>query len=122
MKPYATGDCPRCGRSVGITWDRFKQHNLHRYQSGELCPMSEQPVPVKGFGPETYERRARLITHLAQQVQEYDPRSAFDYLTCLPADELQRLLIVAFAALPLDRSVEELWEWIYDLPIAQESA
>ena len=60
--------------------------------------MSGLLVPVTGLGPDDHERRALLITDLAAQVQDEDPYIVWDYLTAVPAAEVQRLLMFALAA------------------------
>lgn len=81
--------------------------------------MSWQLLPVEGVSDSDYERRAVLVGELAQQVQDYSPHEVWEYLTALPGVELQRLLMVSLAAIPLDRSLNDMYRWVVDLPIAQ---
>ncbi|WP_268950232.1 hypothetical protein [Mycolicibacterium pulveris] len=37
----------------------------------------------------------------------------------MPANELQRLMMVALAAIPVDRRVEDMFAWVCDLPVAK---
>lgn len=83
--------------------------------------MSWQRVPATGDSARSYERRAELVADLAEQVQDCDPAVVWVYLTGLSAAEVQRLLVVALAAVPVDQTVPEMFAWITDLPIAQLS-
>jgi hypothetical protein len=81
--------------------------------------MSRQIAAPTGTTEWDMELRARLVTDLAQQVQDYNPLDVFDHLTALSAAELQRLLMVALAGLPLERTLTEMFRWVVDLPVAK---
>ena len=53
------------------------------------------------------------------QVQDSDPQIVWDYLTALPADELQRLLMFALAGVPVDRHIDDIFGWVLELPAAR---
>jgi hypothetical protein len=91
-------------------------------RGSEQCRLSRQHAPITGESPNAYVSRAYLVTDLACQVQDDDPSIVWDYLTALPADEVQRLLQIALAAVPVDKSLEEVFGWVRDLPVARESA
>jgi len=110
-------DCPYCGRLVAVDKARFRHHNTNTW--GDLCPMVGQRIPVAGVDECDDEDRARLLADLAWQVQDSDPAKVWTYLTCLSDGELQRLLMFALAALPVDRTVDEMWGWVKDLPISR---
>ena len=82
--------------------------------------MSDRRVPITGTDDQDYLNRANLLAELAGQVQDEDPHATWDYLTTLPAVELQRLLQLALAAIPVDRKPSELFAWVYDLPASQQ--
>ncbi|BBY78898.1 hypothetical protein MPUL_00560 [Mycolicibacterium pulveris] len=111
--------CPYCGRMVSTKNNRFKFHSRRRKAAYDQCPMSFQRVPITGETPTAYVSRAHLVADLAQQVQDEDPAVVWTYLTALPANELQRLMMVALAAIPVDRRVEDMFAWVCDLPVAK---
>ena len=95
------------------------RYNNHRDQDGALCSMSGQHQPITGHAPTDYVSRAYLIADLAEQVQDRDTTVAWEYLTALPANELQRMLMLALAAIPIEgRSVDDIWQWVAELPVA----
>ncbi len=81
--------------------------------------MSKQPVIPTGTTDRDYERRANIITDLACQIRDYDTAIVWDYLTATPAVELQRMLMVALAAVPVDKTLRETFGWVCELPIAK---
>lgn len=108
-------ECPYCQRTVGVVERRYNQHPYN----GTECPLSRQYVMVTGHGERDYENRAVIVADLAWQVQDEDPRRVWHYLTSLPGNELQQLMMLALAAIPTDRHVEELWAWVAELPVAR---
>lgn len=111
--------CPRCGRDVQVERRRFVKHGNGSPWNPDPCPMQQQLVPITGDTPADHEDRAGLITDLAWQVQDSDPHVVWEYLTALPAAELQRLLMFSLAALPVDKTVHETWAWVKQLPTAR---
>lgn len=107
--------CPYCGRDVSIHQDRFRLH-----KGGDVwCPLSNQRTPVSGDTSESHVERVGLLADLAFQVQDADPKAVWTYLTCLSDAELQTLLMFALAALPIDKTVNDMWGWVSQLPAAQ---
>ena len=121
MPARRTAFCPRCGRVVAL------QHGTHfvvhsvRPRTDERCPMTGMRAPITGHSPADYLARAHLVAELAGIVQDEDPARAWDYLTALPAGELQRLLALALAGIGIDRTVDEIWGWVCQLPVAKAS-
>lgn len=109
--------CPYCNRSVRTSGNYFMLHNTGTYE--QVCPLSEQRVPITGVDPQAFASRAKLVANLAYQVKDEDPAIVWHYLTSLPGSELQRLAMVALAAVPVDQSVAEMFSWVKDLPAAQ---
>jgi hypothetical protein len=83
--------------------------------------MSNQRTPITGLTHADHERRAHTVLDLAQQVQDEDPAVVWTVLTATPADELQRLLMFALAAIPMDRSIDDIYAWVRELPVARAS-
>lgn len=110
--------CPRCDRTITTDGGRYKHHSLVEH-SGETCPMTDQHTPITGTAPTDYLSRAYLVADLAEQVQDRDPAVVWDVLTATPAAELQRLLVIALAAVPIGQPVSETWGWVCDLPAAK---
>ena len=71
--------------------------------------------------PVDYRRRADVVLDLAHQMQDSDTAVVWDYLTAMPGDELQRLLVIALAAIDIDQPVDRIFGWVYDLPVARAS-
>lgn len=84
--------------------------------------MTYQRVPDLLLDEQAYETRARIVADLAAQVQDMDPALVWEYLTAMPAVEVQRLLVVALAAVPVDRTLSGMFAWVNDLPDAKVSA
>jgi hypothetical protein len=84
--------------------------------------MSKLRIPITGTRDADFEGRAHLVGNLASRVQDEDPHVIWDYLTALPAVELQRLLMVALAAIPVDQTVREMFGWVCELPAAKKAA
>jgi hypothetical protein len=78
--------------------------------------------PITGLSEAAFESRAHLVANLACQLQDEDPAITFEYLTALPADELQRMLMVALAGIPTDQTIRSIFRWVVDLPAAREAA
>lgn len=116
-----TVTCPRCNRTISTDWYCYARHGVTP-NSSDYCPMSGQRLPISGVGDDDYRDRASLLCHLAAQVQDEDPHKVWDYLTVLPAVELQRLLQLALAAIPVDRTITEIFGWVYDLPATKEAS
>lgn len=110
--------CPRCDRTVATTNNRFALHSI-TVGTENRCPLSWQHTPFVGETPHAYIGRAHLVTDLAEQVQDADPALVWEYVTALPSGEVQRLLMIAFAAVPVDRKVEDIFGWVCELPIAK---
>lgn len=117
----STARCPRCGRGIATYGNRFSRHG-ETVGSSDYCVMSKQPVMPTGTTDADFERRAAIVTDLACQMRDYDTRIIWEYLTATPAVELQRLLMVALAAVPTDQTLRGLFRWVCDLPIARSAA
>ncbi|MEX3655284.1 hypothetical protein ABFW14_08425 [Mycolicibacterium fortuitum] len=113
--------CPRCGNHVRIYSNKFDYHSAN---PGDpyYCPMSKLRTPITGTTDADYESRAHLIGNLATRIQDEDPHVVWEYLTALPAAELQRMLMVALAAIPVDQSIREMFGWVCELPAAKKAA
>lgn len=111
--------CPGCGRTLQPRESgRYARHSVTA-GSGMLCPLSEMREVVTGFSHYDDERRAKVIAELAATVQDADPSVAWIYLGCLPERELRRMLMFSLAAIPVDKTVDDIWSWITELPVAQ---
>ena len=115
----AAARCLYCDRQVATDQGRYTQHSAIAGVVGSTCPMTGQHTPITGQRPADYVSRAYLVADLAAQVQDEDPTVVWAYLTGLPADELQRLMQIALAAIDCDRSIDELFGWVNALPVAR---
>lgn len=111
--------CPYCGREVRTDNGAFVVHSITPKKIGDTCPLAEQPVPVTGVTENDHDKRAHLIAKLAWQLRDEDPWRVRCYLTALPAAEVERLLLFALAAIPVDQTVDEMFGWVNELPDAQ---
>jgi len=121
MTPTYSAVCPRCCRTVNTSWHRYNLHGVTA-DSDTHCAMSKRRVPITGTTDQDFLNRANMLLELAAEVQDSDPHEAWDYLTTLPANEIQRLLQLALAAIDIDRKPSELFAWVIDLPAAQEAS
>lgn len=110
--------CIYCNRMVLTGGGRYKQHALTA--GGRCpCPLVGHHHPITGTCEADYEARARIVLDLADQVQDRDPHILWTYLTALPADELQRLLVISLAGMNIaDRRISEVFGWVTNLPAA----
>ena len=118
MKPKTgAGQCPRCARTVSTNGNRWGVHGVTE-GSSDYCMMTKQPVMASGTADHDYERRAAIVTDLACQMRDYDTGIVWHYLTAAPAVELQRMMMVALAAVPTDRTLRDTFGWVCELPVA----
>ena len=115
-----TGQCPCCQRIVSTYGNRWSRHG-DQPGSSDYCIMSKQAVIPTGTTEHDFERRAAIVSDLACQMRDYDTQIIWDYLTAAPAVELQRLMMVALAAVPTDQTMRGMYRWVIDLPIASAS-
>ena len=119
---HAVEHCPRCGRPVRVSANRFHEHSVTA-SARERCRMSGQHTPIRGVSEVDFIARAHVVADFAEQVRDADPTIVWDALTCLPGVEVQRLLMLALAAIQTeDRTVYDLFDWVCDLPVAKVSA
>lgn len=110
--------CPRCRRLVRVEARRYAIHSI--VPRGDIqCRMSWQFVPVDGVDELAYATRAEIVADLASQLQDVDTILVWDYLTSLSGNELQRLLMVALCGIPVDRTVDDIFDWVNKLPVAR---
>lgn len=110
--------CPRCDRTVSTDQRRYTKHSTVR-DGDNTCRMSGQRIPISGFTEGDFEARAYLVADLASQLQDLDPALVWEYLTALPADELQRLMMVALAGIHVEGKIRDIFRWVCDLPTAK---
>lgn len=114
--------CPRCSRDIGVSEGRFNKHGINT-RSRESCPMSKALTPITGTDPQSWEARAHLVGALAGQLREEDPLTVWEQLTAMPADELQRLALVALVGFPVEAKLSQSMGWAWDLdPEARRTA
>ena len=118
MTASAIGYCPRCGRMVSLRSSRYQRHSITP-GGVDNCPMTNQYELIDGLTDRDHEKRAKVIADLANQVQDEDPAIVWEVLTSMPADELQRLLVFALAAIPTDQTVDQMFAWVRQLPVAR---
>jgi hypothetical protein len=112
--------CPRCARTVNTSNRHYNRHGVTP-DSSDICPMSQRRVPITGTRDDDYRARANLVASMAAEIQDEDPHEVWDYLTVMPAGEIQRLLQIALAAIPVDKTVAQIFDWVHDLPVAKEA-
>ena len=118
MKPKTSGgQCPRCARHVSTNGNRWGVHGVTA-GSGDYCMMTKQAVMPNGTTDHDYERRAAIITDLACQMRDSDTAIVWEFLTAAPAIELQRMMMVALAAVPTDKTLRDTFGWVCALPVA----
>lgn len=111
--------CSYCARHIGVKDHRFHIHSPTP-RAPHRCPLSGQYIPVTGHTPLDHEKRARAVLDLATQIQDENPAIVWTYLTATPAAELQRLLVIALAAIPITAPIEQIFGWVYQLPAASQ--
>lgn len=127
MSAHKTAPCPYCGRPTcvkgGLVWVAHLLPGVEKSAAevasigDRYCPMSDQHRAVNGFSFTDHRRRANQVCDLATQVRDRDPSVVWSVLTTIPADELQRLLMVALAGIDVEgRTVDDVYEWVRELP------
>lgn len=118
----AIGACPGCGRSISVNAGRYSRHNSG--EQGDICDFSQMRAPYRADQqtPTDWVGRAHIVANLAADVQDSDPAVVWQWLTALPADELQRLMMIALAAVPVEQTVAEMFAWVTELPAAETPA
>lgn len=113
--------CPRCHRTVSTNGGRYSSHKNLNSDDANVCELSLMHVPYRADQQSAmdYVGRAHIVANLAATVQDADPAVVWDYITALPPEELQRLMMLALAALPIEQTVAEMWDWVCDLPAAK---
>ncbi len=118
--PARTVTCIYCGNQVRSDSGCYPRHSQSPKQRDDMCPLSYQRVPRVGLTERDWEHRAKQVANLAWQLHDCDPAIVWAYLTALPADELQRLTLVALAGIPIEgRTVDDIFDWVTELPTAQ---
>ena len=121
MKPHnSIGRCPRCDRTISTHGNRWARHGITA-GSDRYCPMSKQSLIPTGISHRDFERRAAIVTDLACQVRDSDTAIVWEYLTAASAVELQRMMMVALAAIPVDQTLRDTFGWVCELPLAVAS-
>lgn len=111
--------CPYCLRDVSGNSNRYTNHWLSDRE--QYCPLSSQPIPPVGMGESEHRRRASIACQLAAQLRDQDPAITHAYLAVQERTELERLTVAALAAIPIDRPMSDIYEWVIGLPVAVES-
>lgn len=113
--------CLYCNRMVATHGNRWGKHSVTP-GAFDRCPLSFRPIPYPGDSHREFRGRALLVGELAAQLRDEDPWMLQVYLTSLPAEELQRLLVVALAAVDVDKPISELFDWVTDLTSESDAA
>ena len=96
-----------------------EQDRLKAEEEAKAAKLAEDDI-IEIEGEEGFRlREAQVIADLANQVQDEDPAIVWEVLTSMPADELQRLLVFALAAIPTDQTVDQMFAWVRQLPVAR---
>lgn len=121
MSTRRLGVCPKCGRDVKTLDYRYIQHS----STGEVgfpCSLSGMREPLVGDSAAAYLSRAVLVGDLACRLKDEDPSQTWDYLTSLSGSELQKMTMIALAAVPVDKPISEIYGWVCALPVAEGAA
>lgn len=110
--------CPRCGQSVSADKGCYATHSTSPHNN-TLCRMSKQHLPIDGDTPTAHYSRAVLVGNLAAQLRDEDPAVVWDYLETLSGWELQRIAMIALAAVPVESPISEIFDWVTELPGAR---
>lgn len=103
--------CPRCKRVTALTGRRWVRHTTTP-RGFQRCALSLRPVPFEGTSDAELRGRAFLAGELAAQLRDEDPARLWVYLNAFEPLELRRMLVIALAAIPVDRPVSELYDWV----------
>lgn len=111
--------CVGCGRGVRTIHGCYNRHHSVK-GGGTYCFMSEQHAPITGHTDQAMISKAQLVAKLAMRIQDEDPHQVWRYLTAMPGELVQEMLMIALAGLDIEgRTVGEIWDWVRQLPDAR---
>ncbi|MGV0042063.1 DUF7368 family protein [Mycobacterium colombiense] len=106
--------CPVCWRGVNVEGEVVAPHNDY---AGRKCPMAAKPVPTRSLREVQLERAADTVLRMAADLRD-DDRCVWAELDVAQPDQLREWLIIALAAIDIDKPARDLLAWVEQLPIA----
>lgn len=107
-------ECPTCGRMIATNSGKFRKHADDSIL--RECPMSGKATQQSRLAADMV-KTARTVLNLAEHLREEDPTWVWRYLSQLDPSELRRLALVALAAVPDGQTLEQAFDWVFDLPV-----
>lgn len=86
--------CVGCGRGVRTIHGCYNRHHSVK-GGGTYCFMSEQHAPITGHTDQAMISKAQLVAKLAMRIQDEDPHQVWRYLTAMPGELVQEMLMIA---------------------------
>lgn len=106
--------CPVCWRGVNIEGEVVAPH--HDYL-GQKCPMSATPVPDRSLREVELEHAAKSVLGMAAELRD-DAAAVWDQIDTAEPREIREWLVIALAAIDIDKPARDLLAWVEQLPIA----
>lgn len=114
-----TWPCPVCWQAVTTGTGRFHGRiKTHTDTIGSRCPMSLQPVPAECHRAARLETEAAHVVCMAAELRD-DLTPVWDTLAAASPTQLRDWLIIALAAVDIERPISDLFQWVQDMPIAR---
>ncbi|WP_420799405.1 DUF7368 family protein [Mycobacterium celatum] len=104
-------NCPVCWRVVGASDGIVKAHVDTAFMP---CPMSRRPVPPSSLRQAELEESAAHVMRLAAELRD-DLDAFHNALADATNAQLREWLVIALAAVDVDRPMSELLAWVEGL-------
>nr|WP_164681201.1 hypothetical protein [Mycobacterium intracellulare] len=106
--------CPVCWRGVTIEGEVVAPHPDYL---GQKCPMSAKPVPDRSLREVQLEHAANGVLLMAAELRD-DAAAVWAQIDTADPREIREWLIIALAAIDIDKPARDLLAWVENLPVA----
>jgi hypothetical protein len=103
-------ECPQCGRVTQTVRRRYARHSTEKL--GPLCDMSGELVSEDVIEYSRNLHRVDVVLHWAQMLREEDPAALHSWIRHTDRAELEKLLCIALAGVPIDKPKSEVFGWV----------
>lgn len=103
----------------------LSDRQVTRLRSAEplpVLPHSPNPVDITTQQADRMETLAEFAINLACRLRAEDPAVVWAALNQLDLRETRELAVVLMALIPVDAPLNDLLDWVYDLPAAREES
>lgn len=111
----------RTGSSASELGHHFRKssRSIHRIRLVEVPEIPAHNPHVSDERAAELEATVKAAVDLSCRLRDENPRITWDALSKLDRQRLQELAVVLLAAVPIDRSITEMFAWVY--PLGEDS-